>query len=475
MGNIEDGYISFKGIPYAEPPTGQNRWKHSFPKHSWSPRTLNATKIGAICPQNKDWGILQSEDCLFLNVWTPNVNGSFPVIIYLIGGGFLEGHNSRTYMNGDYVAKYGKTVMVAMNYRIGALGFAPMNGLLNFGLTDQRTAFNWVIDNIHHFGGDKSKITLVGHSAGSSSGAIHLVSKETKPFFQKLILTGHPAGLNYRSQQESNLIEDLFTLKIGCRRGDMDCCRSKNISTILKAQEEVVVLPIPPNLNQTRKILTWQPIIDGKDIVEQPLESIRKGDFKKIPVLLGSIKDEGAVFIMDMIKDPMPTYQYRSLLYLFLGKESVRFTEYYKPHPSDARGAFIDAFGDYFFICANRAYANALSKQVNTYLFHFDYSPVRDPSNIRPICNNQQRSCHGAELVYYFYTFEKYPEFKPSREEIELGRLMLKNWVDFNPSGWENLAKYDEKDISISFDLTTRFLPNHKKRLCDYLDHFGYV
>jgi para-nitrobenzyl esterase len=167
---------SYRGIPYALPPVADLRWAPPQPYPRW--RHLRpATSFGAICPQD---GVAtgDSEDCLFLNIWTPRAaverDERLPVMVFIHGGYFVYGAGSLPLYDGSYLAASGNVVVVTLNYRLGSLGFlaVPELGLTgNYGILDQRLALRWVAKNIAAFGGDPRKVTIFGESAGAMSVA----------------------------------------------------------------------------------------------------------------------------------------------------------------------------------------------------------------------------------------------------------------------------------------------------------------
>ncbi|MFZ4559283.1 MAG: carboxylesterase/lipase family protein [Saprospiraceae bacterium] len=183
------GILAFKGIPFAAPPVGNLRWKAPQPVTPWKgvrqatqfgPRAMQAPIFGDMMFRSNGMG----EDCLYLNVWTPNLKGKLPVLVYFYGGGFVAGDGSEGRYDGESMAKQG-IVSVTLNYRLGIFGSfahpelskeAPYGGSGNYGLLDQAAALKWVHQNIAHFGGDPKKITIAGESAGSSSVSAQMAS-----------------------------------------------------------------------------------------------------------------------------------------------------------------------------------------------------------------------------------------------------------------------------------------------------------
>ncbi|HQU83678.1 MAG TPA: carboxylesterase family protein, partial [Pyrinomonadaceae bacterium] len=178
----KSGVTIFKGIPYAAPPVGDLRWQPPQPAKNWKD-VRQATKFAARCMQQSVFSDMvfrsdgMSEDCLYLNVWTPaNKKGEkFPVLVYFYGGGFVAGDGSEPRYDGESLAAKG-IVVVTMSYRLGIYGFfshpelskeSPKKASGNYGLLDQAAALRWVNENIAAFGGDPKKITIGGESAGS--------------------------------------------------------------------------------------------------------------------------------------------------------------------------------------------------------------------------------------------------------------------------------------------------------------------
>ena len=219
MGSVNE----YLGIPYAEPPVGTLRFRPPVTKRPWHPAILQTTHFKPECLQSSlfatEDGTLRDEDCLYLNIWQPKVNvskgGSLPVLVWIYGGAFIHGGTAKKEYNGRFLAEKG-SVVVSFNYRLGALGFlvSIADGLFgNYGLADQQMALQWVHSNIRLFGGDPSRITIFGESAGAMSAGLHAIglmlevqkrnnnssdSKKTdmRPF-QALIMQSNPLGYKY--------------------------------------------------------------------------------------------------------------------------------------------------------------------------------------------------------------------------------------------------------------------------------------
>ncbi|XP_049802599.1 cholinesterase 1-like isoform X1 [Schistocerca nitens] len=188
-------YVSFSGIPYAEPPVGPRRFKEAEPKRPWD-GVLDALEEGSPCAQVNDAGVyLGSEDCLYLNVYTPQLPNDtasadpLKVMVWIHGGGFVQGEGGRAQFGPDFLVERG-VIVVTLNYRLGVLGFLSLENELapgNLGLKDQHLALRWVRRNIRAFGGDPDDVTLFGESAGAASVHYHLLSGMSKGLFSRAI------------------------------------------------------------------------------------------------------------------------------------------------------------------------------------------------------------------------------------------------------------------------------------------------
>lgn len=210
VGTVEDTVIVFKGIPYAEPPIGRLRFQPPRPKRQY-PNPYYAYEYSAECLQSELFTTghcpTMSEDCLYLNIWIPSSSKSktYPVMVWIYGGAFLQGGANKPLYYGHSLASRG-VVVVSFNYRLGALGFlvSTSDGLFgNYGLADQKLALQWVRDNIKYFSGDTNQITLFGESAGAMSIGLQLIDQQhakslalgpTSTLFNNVILQSNPLG-----------------------------------------------------------------------------------------------------------------------------------------------------------------------------------------------------------------------------------------------------------------------------------------
>lgn len=293
----------FRGIPYAEAPVGQNRWKPPIPKRAWQ-GVLDAVRFGNICPQvlpapgtfyyheffetqNQE---THSEDCLQLNVWTPaqNTQERCPVLVFIHGGGFQTNYSFAPQFDGEAMAAKG-IVVVTINYRVGIFGFLAHPELRresakamagNYGLMDQLLALQWVRENIEAFGGDPKKITISGGSAGASSVLMLSMCPFTEGWLQGSIMQSGP------------MLEKNFTQEEAEQMGK-NLLERHGITSIAQAREidAAELCSYGPNLDRG-EMPFLQPCIDGVILKESVLSGVRKGHLHDIGYLVGCTKNE---------------------------------------------------------------------------------------------------------------------------------------------------------------------------------------
>uniref|UniRef100_UPI002869EA46 carboxylesterase/lipase family protein n=1 Tax=Deinococcus sp. TaxID=47478 RepID=UPI002869EA46 len=300
---------SYLGIPYAAPPVGALRWKAPQPAAPWTaPR--DATAFGGECvqavlalfalPGETPGTVKGQEDCLYLNVYTPSSatpQSKLPVMVWIHGGAFTVG-SGNTY-DGQVLASKQGVVVVSINYRLGALGWLALPALAaesgdgqsgNYGLLDQQAALKWVQRNIGGFGGDPTKVTIAGESAGAMSGCAHLASPQSKDLFRGVILQ---SGL-CASPGNSVMLADAqqrnlkYAANVGCPQADVACLRAADPKELLAAS----VPGLRPASN-----LVWSPVYGGTTLPLPLIEAYNSGQFNQVPVLAGTNHDEGRLFI----------------------------------------------------------------------------------------------------------------------------------------------------------------------------------
>jgi para-nitrobenzyl esterase len=298
-GATADGVASFKGIPYAAPPVGELRWRPPQGAASWT-GVRDATSFGPDCMQKPfpgdaaPLGVTPAEDCLYLNVWAPEKPSSkkMPVMVWIYGGGFVNGGSSPAVYDGSQFAKHG-IVFVSFNYRLGRFGFfahpaltAASKGepLGNYGYMDQIAALEWVKRNIAAFGGDPGNVTIFGESAGGGSVLTMLTSPMAKGLVHKAIIESGGGRGSLMPARDLAAAE-----KIGvalAKRAGITGEGNEALAALRKLPAEAVVDGL--NMASMGTPTYAGPMMDGKVVIEAPDAAYRAGRGAKVPVIIGA-------------------------------------------------------------------------------------------------------------------------------------------------------------------------------------------
>jgi para-nitrobenzyl esterase len=302
------GIVAFRGIPFAAPPVGPLRFRAPVRAEAWS-GTRDASRFGAVVPQASSPGVFgelfdpvnpQGSDCLNLNVWTPDIGAvGLPVFVWIHGGAFVIGSGGDSIYDGASFARDG-VVTVTINYRLGAAGFHhpgdDVPGAGNFGILDQIAALEWVQENIASFGGDPSRVTVAGESAGAMSVGCLLGAPAAVGLFRRAIPQSGAAHQTL-SAASARLVAAELEAALGVDPADA------TDQQILDAQRT-----IGDAIRLTRDAarfgpevaasgMAWQPVAGGDVLPERPIDAIAAGSAKDVDVLVGSTKDEFMLFL----------------------------------------------------------------------------------------------------------------------------------------------------------------------------------
>ncbi|KAH8274162.1 hypothetical protein KR044_013294, partial [Drosophila immigrans] len=283
MGSFSGKTIyAFLGIPYAEPPIGDLRFESPRPYPAWGNATLKATSDSLVCPQT-GIALLMSEDCLKLNVFTKNLTTKLPVIVYIHGGANVLGSGHSTYEAGPQYLLEHDVVMVAFNYRLGALGFLRGG---NYGYLDQVMALEWVQAHISQFGGDPGLVTLMGMSAGSMAVSLHLASPLSNGLFHRAIMMSGSATNHYSIHNE--FWSRLLARQVACPMYDtfdmVECLRNVSWKRIIEVCSQ---------WEQYKFVnMKWNYEIDNYFLPQHPSALINQGQFNKVPILVSWTANE---------------------------------------------------------------------------------------------------------------------------------------------------------------------------------------
>ncbi|KAJ5611168.1 hypothetical protein N7510_007887 [Penicillium lagena] len=326
------GILSFKGIPFAAPPTGEYRWKAPRPALPFN-GTHNANSYGPSCYNAFLDGTNltpPSEDCLSLNIWTgaSTATEKRPVMIWIYGGGFEFGSSAKTAYDGTALACEG-VIVVTFNYRVGVLGFLALEELDeeggqsgNFGLQDQLAAIRWVKKNIASFGGDPDNITIWGESAGAHSVGILMASPLSNGLFHKAIMESgsywDSEHGSLRTYSEARLQGASFEAKLGV----------KSVHQLRALSADIVNNAAPWNESTDPGITAFAPSIDKYVIPDYPGKIFDLGQTQKVPLLAGFNAGEDLAFLPRALPHSNPT-QFRDSAEVLFGNRVSEFLQLY--------------------------------------------------------------------------------------------------------------------------------------------------
>jgi para-nitrobenzyl esterase len=378
-----NGVVSFKGIPFAAPPIGALRWKAPQPVKPWS-GVKQANAFGPACVQASSpytQVASMSEDCLYLNVWTPAKSASdrLPVMVWIYGGAFTGGAASMAAYDGTRLAEKG-VVLVSLNYRLGPFGFLAHPALTkesgkgsgNYGLQDQIAALRWVKDNIARFGGDPSRVTIFGESAGGISVSMLTVSPYAKGLFARAISesggnlglprSGNVAGATSPTLRVAEADGQRFLQALGV--SDLAAARAVPSGKVLATAG-------------TARVRFW-PVFDGDVIPGDEYLLYEARTFNDTPILVGTNSDEGNLFVRSST-----TAAFETQVRTGYGAAAEAVLAAY-PHATDdqASRAAKDLFRDSTFAWGTAAWARLQTEKGTgkAYVYYFDHGRRSRPT-----------------------------------------------------------------------------------------------
>ena len=434
---------SFKGIPFAAPPVGENRWRAPQPCKNWEGE-LEAYQFAPISVQNtpglgtdiycKEWHvdpeIAMGEDCLYLNVWTnaKSADEKLPVLIWFFGGGFQWGYPAEMEFDGERFARRG-IVVVSVNYRLNVLGFlahpeltkAQPDAPTNFGLLDQQAGIQWVKRNIAAFGGDPDNITLSGQSAGGGSVMSQITSPTNKGLFQKaIVLSGvirnpyGPGGILPTTLEDAEANGKGFIDSLGV--SSIDEARKIDAFELLAKYDEYV-----------KTHPRFFPMVDRRFTVEDPFYCVARNEYLGVQILSGNTKDEFPNFIPakteeELIEKAKEIFGDKAEKFLALPEAKKRLGDF----------AFAPVSGIECSVKEMFAQSAAHGNKANNYYYRFD---ADIPGEDHP------GTFHSVDLWFFFETLAKC--WRPFQgRDYDLARKICNYMSNFiktgDPNGVDN-------------------------------------
>jgi len=484
------GYREFLGIPYAKPPVGSLRFCAPEPCDPWS-GILDASVFGPSAPQLQSavGGMTPEgpldEDCLYLNIYTPATDNKLrPVLFWIHGGGFTGGSASTAqYYGGPFVIR-GNVVLVTINYRLGALGYLDLSEIggadrgatANAGQLDQISALRWVQSNIALFGGNPDDVTVFGESAGSMAVATLLTMPGTEGLFKKAICQSGGAN-NVQSKSQAADLAMIFLEQAGLTH--------KNIGRLwdFPAKEFVTLQnQVMRQAGQPGGGLRYVPVYGTPSLPDRPLEAIRRGKGRQIPLIVGNNRDEDKLFTRMMAPNPDPIDD--AVLIQRVARElpenkkdqAGQLMTTYRLSREKAGLAFgnhdiLEAIcGDIRFRIPGLALLEAQGRyQLNVFSYLFTWeSPAR---------RGALGACHALDLPFVFGTFFQpgQDKFAGTGPEVEkLSANMMDAWIAFAKSGnpshteigtWEPYTQESRRTMIFGREIRLESAPFEEERV----------
>ncbi|HEV2576414.1 MAG TPA: carboxylesterase family protein [Acidobacteriaceae bacterium] len=440
---LGSGGAVFLGIPYAAPPVGRLRWVAPQEPAKWA-GVRDAGHYGAACPQlPSSWlpemlgrkEMETSEDCLYLNVWTPRMKAGarLPVMVWVHGGGNVEGSQEWPPL-GPPLAAHG-VVVVTINYRLGVLGYLAHPELSaesaehvsgNYGLLDQMAALRWVKRNITRFGGDRERVTVFGASSGSLDVCDLMASPLAKGLFQRAIMqSGECVDGTSPTLSEQEKSGAGFAAKVAVADGG----DSPKVDVIARLR----AMPADELVRVADKVggMDWNPIVDGRVLEAQPEEVFRRGEQVKVPVMVGSNLDEVSIFASPIVGGksyrPQTVSAYREWLQRKFGDQAEAvFEAYPAKKDDDVPAAFRAMDTDWSFGFGSQLLAREVSASgERAYLYSFTMTG-RGP--FAPL-----GAFHSLESMYLSKHF--WTDWVSGAEDERLSEAMIQYWTSFAANG----------------------------------------
>ncbi|WP_445160031.1 carboxylesterase/lipase family protein [Mycobacterium sp. Dal123C01] len=441
-GFTRGGVNRWRSIPYARPPVGRLRFRAPQPARPWS-GVRHCHGFTDCAPQQRRYTLLalgkyqsMSEDCLTLNVVTPETASTepLPVMVFVHGGGYILGSSATPLYDGAALARRG-CVYVSVNYRLGALGCLDLSSLStpditidsNLYLRDLVQALQWVRDNIAGFGGDPDNVTIFGESAGACITATLLAVPAAEGLFAQAISESPASGL-VRSKEISDQFATRFADLLGARPGDAaNALMQATSAQLVETQHRL----IDQGMENRLGAFPIGPVIGDDCLPEDPVEAMQSGRAHRVPLIVGTNAEEGRLFTRFLRMLPTNESMIEELLADAEPAARERITAAYPGYPSSS--ACIQLGGDFAFSSAAWQIAEAHSSHAPTYLYRYDYAP-------RMLRWSGLGATHATELlaVFDFYRTRLggfLTAAADQRAALRVSNQVQRRWRAFSRSG----------------------------------------
>ncbi|GFQ70430.1 acetylcholinesterase-1, partial [Trichonephila clavata] len=492
----------FLGIPFAEPPIGDLRFKKPVPVQPWA-RIFQADQQPPACIQYTEYPFPwydsepdKSEDCLYLNIFVPShakKGSKLAVLFWIFGGGFTFGSNRMDLYDARPLAHGGNVIVVTINYRLGLFGFLTSDtedAPGNVGLYDILTALQWVNDNIESFGGDKDLITIHGVSAGSIAVSVLCVSPLSRGLFSKAIIESGTIIMIKDNKKSFNVdLSQRLAKAVGCASEDENI--RDNPDTVVKClrrQNATHLAYILWSFDPT-STRSFFPQYGDELLPNNAVEDIHKGNFHNVPLLIGNNRDEGSfqittgnpsLFGFFGEKDPkISKAQGTSMIRKTFSSYSNpnKYVKHYLGNVTNndydtIRRQVYTASGDSSLLCSSVYFAESYAKRNNdVYYYFFVHRPSNSP------WAPWMGVVHFEEVQFVFGR----PIRKPSSyttNEVQLSSEMIKVWTNFAKNGYPTDSftwpKYSKKNHTFAF-IDTAFPYNYRLGTGPHLENCNFL
>lgn len=453
----------FFGIPYGQIST---RWLPAALPKPWTD-VLNATNYGPICHQFGPFNaprpvpLTESEDCLFLNIWVPNINKtSLPVRVWLHGGGYTAGFSND--YDGENLAYLSQSIIITINYRLGIFGFFPLPNLTiqNLGWIDQQLALKWIQENIVSFGGDKTNVMLFGQSAGGGSTLAHLIMESSWSLYSSVVLqSSGPYRLTDCKDSENNNWNLLETTFPECQ-SNLTCFQQLNASIFYE------------KLTTTNWITLWPCIGQQSQLLEQPLTLIRKGLFnKKANVLGGFNSNEGqsVTFTFNRNNMSISSERYHELSDQY--KIPTELINRYDPTTTDKNyfNALTWLLGDYYLSCPNVYLFDHLSTMSSSEIYAYFFV---HPTEYWVFSLLNFNATHLTEIPYVFHSNFAFAQLTPIETNLSLQMIDYFTTFHLSEQPWPS---YRNNQTIIILDINNSSMKYESNFEQQFLQRCPYV